>query len=61
MVQWLRLCASTTAGPGSIPGEGTKIPMCHRMWPRKEKGVPELLHVASTPQLHRHDNRGAVV
>ena len=25
-VQWLRLCASTVAGMGSIPGQGTKIP-----------------------------------
>ena len=25
-VQWLRLCASTAGGAGSIPGRGTKIP-----------------------------------
>ena len=25
VVQWLRLCASTARGPGSIPGWGTKI------------------------------------
>ena len=25
VVQWLRLCASTTGGLGSIPGQGTKI------------------------------------
>ena len=25
-VQWLRLCASTAAGTGSTPGQGTKIP-----------------------------------
>ena len=25
-VQWLRLCASTAGGAGSIPGEETKIP-----------------------------------
>ena len=25
-VQWLRLCASTAGGVGSIPGQGTKIP-----------------------------------
>ena len=24
-VQWLGLCAFTTEGPGSIPGQGTKI------------------------------------
>ena len=24
-VQWLRLCASTAVGAGSIPGQGTKI------------------------------------
>ena len=26
MVQWLRLSAFTAEGPGSIPGQGTKIP-----------------------------------
>ena len=26
VVQWLRLCASTAGGMGSIPGWGTKIP-----------------------------------
>ena len=29
-VQWLRLCASTAGGTGSIPGRGTKIP--HATW-----------------------------
>ena len=27
---WLRLCASTTRGPGSIPGRRTKIPQATR-------------------------------
>ena len=27
MVQWLRLCASTAEGMGSIPGQGTKDPV----------------------------------
>ena len=26
VVQWLGLCAFTAEGPGSIPGQGTKIP-----------------------------------
>ena len=26
VVQWLRLCASTAGGAGSIPGWGIKIP-----------------------------------
>ena len=26
VVQWLRICASTAEGTGSIPGQGTKIP-----------------------------------
>ena len=26
MVQWLGLCAFTAEDPGSIPGQGTKIP-----------------------------------
>ena len=25
MVQWLRLCAPNAGGPGSTPGQGTKI------------------------------------
>ena len=29
VVQWLRLCASTAGGTGSIPGQGTKNPECH--------------------------------
>ena len=28
VVQWLRLCASTARGMGSVPGQGTKIPTC---------------------------------
>ena len=34
MVKWLRLCASTAGGVGSIPGQGTKIPqaMSHRQY-----------------------------
>ena len=27
MIQWLRLCAPSTAGPGSIPGQGTRSHM----------------------------------
>ena len=30
VVQWLKLCASTVGGAGSIPGWGTKIP--HALW-----------------------------
>ena len=30
MAQWLRPCAPTTGGIGSIPGRGTKIP--HALW-----------------------------
>ena len=30
VVQWLRLCASTAGGTGSIPGQGTKI--LHAEW-----------------------------
>ena len=27
VVQWLRLCAASTGGPGSIPGQGTRSHM----------------------------------
>ena len=33
-VQWLGLYASTAGGPGSIPGQGTKIPRA--MWNAKK-------------------------
>ena len=36
MVQWLRLCASTAGGTGSIPGQGTKIPQA--VQPKKLHG-----------------------
>ena len=29
MLQWLKLCASNAGGVGSIPGQGTKIPLAH--------------------------------
>ena len=35
MVQWLRLCASTTGGMGLILGQGTKI--LHAIWHRQNK------------------------
>ena len=36
VVQWLRLCFSTTVGTGLITGQGTKIP--HTVvWPKKKK------------------------
>ena len=34
-VQWLGLLAFTAEGPGSIPGQGTKIPQA--MWWAKKK------------------------
>ena len=34
-VQWLELCALTTEGVGSIPGQGTKIPQA--AWPGQKK------------------------
>ena len=34
MVQWLRLCASTAGGTGSIPGQGTEIP--HAVQPKQQ-------------------------
>ena len=33
--QWLRLCATTAGGVGSIPGQGTKIP--YASWHSKNK------------------------
>ena len=38
-VQWLRLCASTVGGMGSIPGWGTKIQHAMRCSPKKKKRI----------------------
>ena len=35
MVQWLGFCTPNAGGPGSIPGQGTKIPRA--MWRGKKK------------------------
>ena len=34
--QWLRTWMSTAGGRGSSPGQGTKIPPCHTVWPQKK-------------------------
>ena len=36
-VQWLRLCASSAGGMGSIPGQGTKIPHATQRGKKTEK------------------------
>ena len=44
VVQWLRLCAPIAGGPGSIPGQGTKIP--HATWlGQKQKDRSEFMLV----------------
>ena len=45
VVQWLRLCSSTSGGLGSIPGQGTKI--SHATWPgqKKKKRKTECYHI----------------
>ena len=37
VVQWLRLCASSGGGKGSIPDGGTKIPQVVQCGQKKEK------------------------
>ena len=37
MDQWLGLCASTSRGPGSIPGWGTKMPHATFMAKKKRR------------------------
>ena len=46
MVQWLRLCASTAGGVGSVPGQGTKTPTCHMTWPKKKKRNFDFLSIS---------------
>ena len=36
VVQWLGLHAPTARSPGSIPGEGTKIPQAMQSGPKKK-------------------------
>ena len=44
-VQWLRLCAPTAWGTGSIPGQETKIPHAE-IWPMgKKKGKQRLVEI----------------
>ena len=39
MVQWLALHTLIAEGPGSIPGQGTKIPQA-KQFLKKKKNVP---------------------
>ena len=41
VIQWLRLCASNTAGMGLIPGQGTKIPCT--LQPKEEEDQSRIL------------------
>ena len=43
MVQWLGLHATSSRGPGLIPGEGTKIP--HATWYDQKKKFKLFLHL----------------
>ena len=45
VVQWLGLHATTTGGPGSIPGQGTKIPECCVVRPKKKKSSGAIGHI----------------
>ena len=39
MVQWLGLRTSTAGGAGSVPGQGTKVPLAALHGKEKEKKV----------------------
>ena len=41
MVQWTGLCTFTAVGPGSIPGQGTKIPhaACNQKKPKTKQSL----------------------
>ena len=52
MVQWLGPGAFTAGGPGSIPGQGTKIPQATRHdQQQKQNGKRALLIVQSNPLI----------
>ena len=44
VVLWLRLCASTAGGTGSIPGQGTKIPHAAQHGQKKKKNEERKEH-----------------
>ena len=50
VVQWLRLCPSSTGGAGLIPGWRTKIPHAV-LWGQKKKKIKESHFVARTKEL----------
>ena len=62
-VRWLRLCASTAGGTGSIPGRGTKIP--HAAWcgqtnknkTKQTRGGREIGPCSARERLYRNGNR----
>ena len=43
MVQWLRICACTAGGMGSIPGQGNKIPHVTQCSQKEKKKVVEVI------------------
>ena len=38
-VQWLRLCILNAEGPGSIPGQGTKVSQTEKLSKKKKKAM----------------------
>ena len=53
-VQWLGLCTLTAEGPGSIPGQGTKIPGGERHGQKTISNLPptpEMLNEAGNAEL----------
>ena len=54
--QWLRLCAASAGGAGSIPDQGTKIPHASRHGQKfflKRTNVTNSAKVQSTMSVHR--------
>ena len=47
VVQWLRFCASSGGGPGSIPGQGTRS---HMLWLRVHMLKLKILHATAKTQ-----------
>ena len=55
MVQWLRLQVFTSEGPGSVAGQGTKIPTRQAVWPnKKEFGKKRGGSYLLAPKTHYH-------
>ena len=59
VVQWLRLCSPSAGGPGSIPGQGTKIATKTQLGQNKNK-YKKIISVYEKPQKKNDELFGEI-